>query len=140
MDESRIIALATLAGVATSAAWYAVLTPPQEGADGPPPAAVLPVELARTATVATAVAVLARRTGVRGPGEAVRLGLGLWAAFPAVLLSGSVFHERVPWQRAAVHAGDWLVKLTVVSLVVGRRGYVPPRSGETVGLRLRRLP
>jgi hypothetical protein len=65
--------------------------------------------------------VLADRLPVRGTREALVLGAGLWAAFPVVLLSGSVFHEKVPWQLAAIHAGDWLVKLLLVSAVVGRR-------------------
>jgi len=43
----------------------------------------------------------------------------LWLAFPVILLLGSVVHENVPWQLAALHAGDWLVKLLVVSLIVG---------------------
>ena len=51
----------------------------------------------------------------------MRLGLRLWVAFPVVLLSGSVVHEKVPWQQAAVHAGDWLVKLLLMSAVQGRR-------------------
>jgi len=71
--------------------------------------------------VATAVAALSESAGVRDRGAAVRLGLGLWAAFPAVLLSGSVVHEKVPWQQAAIHAGDWLMKLLLISLVVGPR-------------------
>lgn len=51
----------------------------------------------------------------------VRLDLGLWGAFPVVLLSGSVVHEKVPWQLAAIHAGDWLIKLALVSTIVGWR-------------------
>jgi hypothetical protein len=82
---------------------------------------VLPVELVRSATVATAVAVLAERTGSRRSRDGTRLALGLWAAFPAVLLTGSVVHERVPWQQAAIHGGDWLVKLLLVGSVVTRR-------------------
>ena len=42
-------------------------------------------------------------------------------AFPVVLLTGSVVHEKVPWRLAAIHAGDWLVKLLLVTLVVGAR-------------------
>ena len=127
--DLRTVALATLAAVATSAAWYAAWTPRlaqyddayAAGGDGPSPAAVLPVEVARTATVATAVAVLAGRTRARGPGDTIRWGLGLWAAFPMVLLTGSVFHQRVALQEAAIHARDWLVKLTVIATIVGRR-------------------
>jgi len=39
-------------------------------------------------------------------------------AFPVVLLTGSVFHERVPPRLAAVHAGDWLMKLVVIAGIV----------------------
>lgn len=44
------------------------------------------------------------------------LALALWVGFPAVLLAGSVFHERVP---VALHAGDWLVKLLLITGIVG---------------------
>ncbi len=30
-----------------------------------------------------------------------------------------MFHERVPPKLAAIHGGDWLVKLVGVGLVVG---------------------
>jgi len=84
---------------------------------------LLPVELARSTAVATAVAVLSARTGGAGAGSAVRLGAGLWGAFPVVLLTGSVVHEKVPWQQAAIHGGDWLIKLLLIAAIVtdGRR-------------------
>jgi hypothetical protein len=111
-----------------SAAWYSALAPRlarlhSAYAPGTPtPAWVLPVELGRSATVVTAVTVLARRTGTRGPAAAAQLALGLWAAFPAVLLTGSVVHEGVPPQLALAHSGDWLVKLLLVAgIVAGRR-------------------
>jgi hypothetical protein len=124
VDVGRI-GLAAAASVAASAAWYtawgdrlARLDDAYAG-DAPPPAWVLPVELARSGAVATAVAVLSRRTGAAGTDSAVRLGAGLWGAFPVVLLTGSVVHEKVPWQQAAIHAGDWLVKLLLIGAVVG---------------------
>ncbi|HET6394170.1 MAG TPA: DUF1761 domain-containing protein [Blastococcus sp.] len=123
--DLRRIALAAGASVVTSAAWYAAwgsrlaeLDDAYAG-DARPPAWVLPVELARSATVATAVAMLAGRGGDAGTGSRLRLGAGLWAAFPVVLLTGSVVHEKVPWQQAAIHGGDWLVKLLLVAGVVG---------------------
>jgi hypothetical protein len=120
------IGLAAGASVAASAGWYTAwgdrLARLDEvyAREGPPPPWILPVELARSTAVATAVAVLADATGRRGTGAALRRGLGLWGAFPVVLLTGSVVHENVPWQQAAIHAGDWLVKLLLISLVVGR--------------------
>jgi Protein of unknown function (DUF1761) len=124
IDPGRV-GLAAGASVAASAAWYTAwgnrlaLLDEVYAEDARPPAWVLPVEFARSAAVATAVAVLSRRTGVADTGSALRLGAGLWGAFPVVLLSGSVVHEKVPWQQAAIHAGDWLVKLLLVSTVVG---------------------
>ena len=29
-----------------------------------------------------------------------------------------MLHERAPWKLAAIHAGDWLVKLLVVTVIV----------------------
>ena len=124
--EARVVGPAAAAAVAASVAWYTAFgkqlagLDPAYASDAAPPAWVMPVELARSTTVAVAVATLARRTRVDGPAEAARLGLGLWGAFPVVLLTGSVVHEKVPWQQAAIHAGDWLVKLLLVSVLVGR--------------------
>ena len=38
---------------------------------------------------------------------------------PVILLLGSVVHEKVPWRLAALHAGDWLVKLLLIAVIVG---------------------
>lgn len=76
---------------------------------------MIAVELVRGFVVATAVAVLVAGHGLAG---ALLLAVALWVASPVVLLSGSVFHERVPATLAAIHAGDWLVKLVVIAVVV----------------------
>jgi len=34
------------------------------------------------------------------------------------LLTGSVIWENVPWELAAIHAGDWLVKLLLIGVIV----------------------
>ena len=78
-------------------------------------AATVLVELVRNVVLAVVVAGLGRALGVDGVGPAVLLALVLWVAFPVVLLTGSVFHERVPPLLASIHAGDWLLKLVVVS-------------------------
>jgi uncharacterized protein DUF1761 len=87
---------------------------------------LLAVEVAKHFVVAAVVAGLTTGIGITAwprvssrCSRAVLLGLALWLAFPVILLLGSVVHERVPWQLAALHAGDWLVKLLIVSLIVG---------------------
>ncbi len=68
--------------------------------------------------MAAVIAVLATQLDLTPWPGAVGLALGLWLAFPVVLLAGSVFHERYPAQLAAIHAGDWLLKLLVIAIIV----------------------
>ena len=35
-----------------------------------------------------------------------------------VLWIGAIVHEKVPWRMAAIHAGDWLLKLLAVGVIV----------------------
>lgn len=83
-----------------------------------PPAWIVPVELVRGLVVAVVVAGLVAQLDISGWVAAAALGLALWVGFPAVLLTGSVLHERVPWRLAAIHAGDWLVKLLLVAAII----------------------
>lgn len=50
--------------------------------------------------------------------NALLLGLSLWICFPVIILLGSVIHEKIPWKLAALHAGDWLVKLLIISAII----------------------
>ncbi len=76
------------------------------------------LELVRSLVVAVTVAALAAGLGLDGLTQALLLGLALWVAFPVVLLLGSVIHERVPPLLAAIHSGDWLLKLAAVASIV----------------------
>ncbi|MGE3286870.1 MAG: DUF1761 domain-containing protein [Pseudonocardia sp.] len=80
-----------------------------------PAALTAAVELARNVVLALVVTWLVSGTGIGG---AMLTALALWVAFPVVLLAGAVFHERVPVALAAIHAGDWLVKLLAIAAIV----------------------
>lgn len=118
------IAVATVAAFLLSGAWYAALGGQlarlHEAYASPtrPAAANIPVELARNLVVAVVIAALVGQIEVGGFAAAVVLGLVLWVGFPVVLLAGSIFHEKVPSKLAAIHAGDWLVKLLVIAVIV----------------------
>jgi hypothetical protein len=75
------------------------------------------IELGRTLVVAYVFAHLVVRLGVRDWLGAVRFGLLVWIGFPVMILLGSVAHENVPLQLAAIHAGDWLVKVVILAVV-----------------------
>jgi Protein of unknown function (DUF1761) len=118
------VAVAAVAAFILSAAWYAVfgkqlaeLDDAYAAAGGMPAWKVL-VELLRSLVVALVLAWLAVGIDITDWAGAVGLGLAAWIAFPVVLLTGSVIHENVPWKLAAIHAGDWLVKLVVVTVIV----------------------
>lgn len=110
-----------------SSAYYAVLTPTEKRLLGehapdrgnrPPPLKIL-LELARSLVVAAVIAGLARYAGLTDVKSAVVLGLVLWVGFPAVLLTGSMMWEKTPAVTAALHAGDWLIKILATSAIVG---------------------
>lgn len=48
----------------------------------------------------------------------VLLGLAIWLGFPVTLLAGSVLWENVAPKLAALHAGDWLIKLVAVAAII----------------------
>lgn len=85
--------------------------------DQPSPTAIA-AELMRTLVLVAVVASLAAQIGTDDWMSGAWLGLALWVGFPLVLWAGALLHERTPWRLAAIHAGDWLIKLLVVTVVV----------------------
>jgi hypothetical protein len=81
-------------------------------------ASLVVVELTRNLAVTALVAGLFAVADWNGLGAGVLLGLALWI-LPVVLLAGSVFHEGVPVQRAALHSVDWLIKLVAIGAIIG---------------------
>jgi Protein of unknown function (DUF1761) len=76
------------------------------------------VELARSFIVALAVAHLIFLGDVVGWIDGLQLGLWIAIGFPVMILVGSVVWDKRPWQLAAIHAGDWLLKLLLMAVVL----------------------
>lgn len=120
------IAVAAVAAFVLSSVYYVVTTPLEQRALGdraldrgrPAPWKAV-TELVRTAVVGAGFAWIAAQGDLLALPSALLLALVLWVAFPVVLLTGSIIWERVPWQTAAIHSGDWLLKLMLVALAVG---------------------
>ena len=116
---------AAVAAFVVSGVWYGVLGGRLAAASPAATAAdrgmawTVPVELGRGLVVAAGLAVLVSWARLEGIGQPLVLALLLWLAFPVVLLVGSVVHEGVAGAAAAIHAGDWLVKLLVLATVLG---------------------
>lgn len=126
MPELNYLAIlvAAVAAVVAAAGYYIVFGKQlaaygsATAAEDRPPAWMFPVELGRALVLSLVVAVVAVQIDIAGWATAVPLAVALWIGFPVVLLSGSVVHEKVPWKLAALHAGDWLVKLELITLIV----------------------
>ena len=88
-----------------------------------PPWKVL-VELLRCLVLATVVAALVDLADLEAWTDGLGLGLLLWIGFPLVLWSGAMIHESTPWKLAAIHGGDWLVKLLAIGALLS--GWASP--------------
>jgi hypothetical protein len=126
MPDLHLLAVlaATVAAFVSAGAYYALLgnqlaTVSEAAAAGEqPPAWKLAVEVLRCLVLATVVAGLAVRGEVDEWIGGLVLGAVLWIGFPLVLWTGALIHERTPWKLAAIHAGDWLVKLLLIAVIV----------------------
>ena len=72
----------------------------------------------RELLAASALAYLIVRLGIVNWKPAASLGFGLWLAFHAVQMAGAVIWDNMPWKLGAVHAGDWLMKMLFMSIVL----------------------
>jgi Protein of unknown function (DUF1761) len=119
------VVVAAAAAFILSGVWYGVfgkqlaVLHPAYAASGSLSAKDVLVELARNVLVALTLAWLVDQIAVAGWAQAALLGFVLWIGIAVVLLIGSVYHEKVPAKLAAIHAGDWLLKLVVIAIIVG---------------------
>ena len=82
------------------------------------PGGKLAIEFVRCFVLAFVIAHVIGALDVHSWMIAAHVGLLLWLGFPVVLLTGSVIWDNVPWKVAAIHAGDWLVKMLVIPIIV----------------------
>jgi len=123
MNRVNFIALAVLTLIAfvASSVWYSPLLFGRQflelsGATASPqpsPAKAL-LELLRTFVLGYVIARLMIRLNVMSLKDALEFGFWLWVGFPVILLTGSILWQNVPWQLAAIHSGDWLIKLLLI--------------------------
>jgi hypothetical protein len=121
------VAAAALAAFVASLLWYTVFGGAMvelSGADSSnaantvTPAWAMLFVVAQSLVVASVLAYLVSHLGIVDRRAAFRLGALVWI-FPASILLGSVVHENVPPALAAIHAGDWLAKLLLISVILG---------------------
>ena len=121
------VVVAAVAAFVASSVWYAIFgnawmelrgIDPATAADMATPAWTILFVVVQSLVVAFMLAYFVVQLGIVDWRGAVRLGALIWV-FPAMILLGSVVHENVPLMLAAIHAGDWLVKLLLMTGILG---------------------
>jgi hypothetical protein len=120
------VVICTLVAFVLSTVWYIVfaktrarlLKRESQQNNRPKPQNIL-LELLRTFVVALVFAIILSELKQNSLQDSVLLGLRLWLAFPLILLSGSVMWDKVPMKLAAIHAGDWFIKIMLIAIVIG---------------------
>ena len=76
-------------------------------------------EIIRTLVITFVVARLIALLGGSDWKGAVRLALWVWFGFSGVMWVGAIMWEKTPWQVAAIHSGDWLLKTLLIAVILG---------------------
>ncbi len=82
------------------------------------PAAEIAGEFARCLVLASVLAAFVAMLRIGSLTAALGLGALVWLAVYTTL-AGSVLHDGTPWRLYAIHAGDGLVKIAVMTAILG---------------------
>jgi hypothetical protein len=123
------VVVAAAAAFAMSSVWYILFGKERMKLLGNDPGAAADMrrvetwkklaEFVRGLVVAYVIARFVVLLGVADWRGAVQLGVWLWIGFPFMILLGSVMWDKRPWKLAAIHAGDWLVKVLLMAVILG---------------------
>ena len=75
-------------------------------------------EIVRTLVITYVLAHLMSLLRANDWKRAVSLALWLWFGFSAMMWMGAIMWEKTPWQIAAIHSGDWLLKTLLVAIIL----------------------
>jgi len=118
------VVVAALAAFVATFVWYEIFGKElakvsRAIAEQKPAAWKFVVAIMQNLVLATAVAYIIERTGAEGWLDAAWIGVVLWIGLSAVQWVGSMLWENVPLKMALIHGGDWLMKLVLISVIVG---------------------
>lgn len=120
------IGVAIIAALVASALYYGLFLEkrevlslvPNPEAKRKPKNKLLAAEMVCNIVLAFVLAYLITQLHVATVIDALWLSVLLWAAFPAMVFTGTVMYEKFPRNLALVHLGDWAIKLPVMILIM----------------------
>jgi Protein of unknown function (DUF1761) len=122
------VVVATIAAFVLSSIWYIIFGKAWTEHLGKVPGATADIrktpawkrlaELVRSFVFSYVLACVIALAGIRGWTAALQFGFLVWLGFPFMILSGSVLWDRVPWKLAAIHVGDWFMKVLALTVIL----------------------
>ena len=91
---------------------------PAAAMPGKMPVGKMVAELVRCFAISYLVAHLIANMDIHHLTTALHAGLFYWVTFPVMFLGAPVIWEGLNWRIAAIHAGDWLVKLLLIPAII----------------------
>ena len=75
--------------------------------------------IAQSIVIAFVLAYIIARSGAINWLDAAWIGFILWLGLSAMQWVGSMLWEKAPLKMALIHGGDWLLKMILISIIVG---------------------
>ena len=75
-------------------------------------------EIVRTIIIAIVISHFVIVLDINDPIQGLRLALWIWVGFYAMVLAGSVIHDKVPWRLGLIHAWDGLVRIVLMTVIL----------------------
>jgi hypothetical protein len=121
------VLVAAVAAFATSSIYYSPFVlgnvwrsvDPAAATAGMPSVWIAAAEFARTLVITLVLARVITLLGSKDWMSAVQLTCWLWFGFSAMMWAGAIMWEKTPWQVAAIHSGDWLLKTILIAAILG---------------------
>ena len=134
-DLSRVsylaMVVALVAAIVVSSLWYSPLVFGKQWMElnGKNPAATtqttmhawkILIDLVREFIVIYVLARLINALAIFGSQDALSLGFWMWIGFPVQMLVGASLWDNKPWALDLIHAGDWLMKMLLIALILAK--------------------
>jgi hypothetical protein len=127
----RAMVAALIAAIAVSSIWYSPLLfgklwSELNGANSASTANTsihawkILIDLVREFVVIYVLARLINSLGIVAWKGALSLGFSVWLGFPVQMLVGASLWDNKPWALDLIHAGDWLIKMLLVTLILAK--------------------
>ncbi len=120
------VVVAAVAALVSTGLWYIAFGKAMAKITGTPYAEIQKermlwkpfVILGEYVVIASVLAYLVVRLDVTNWTGAVWYGFLVWLGFSATQWVGAMTWDKMPWKIAAIRAGDWLMKLVIIAIIV----------------------